>query len=111
VPVEEVPLLGVTTPEALVVATGLLSAGEDWWPVAEDDPAVPEFPAVTVLVVPVGIVRARPAVVAPTPTKRAANVQLDSRLTRLSPVSRDDPAGPSFVEGSKAGRRVLRSRP
>jgi len=36
--VEDVPVFAVTTPEALVVATGLLTAGEDWWPVTEEDP-------------------------------------------------------------------------
>jgi len=98
-------VLGATTPEALVVATGFVTLGEDWPPTAEV--ADPEAEAATVLLVVVGMVRARPAVVAPTPTSKAASVQFDIRRTRRSPLSRGEPARLGFDAATEPGRRVL----
>src|ERR1019366_8273051 len=77
------------TPEALVVATGPVTAGADWLAVAES--AEPEGSraldaAAAVWLFAAGIVLARPAVVAPTPSINAASDQFDNRRTRRSPL-------------------------
>jgi hypothetical protein len=80
----------VVTPDALVVATGVLTDGACWAPIV-----LVTFPELVTAVAPVvaaGTVRASTPVVAPTPTTNAASDQFDNRRIRLSPLSRTDSA-------------------
>jgi hypothetical protein len=89
-PLPDARAAAVVTPEALEVATGLVMFGEDWLFVDNEVAADNGAAAVAVVVVDAGMVRARAAVVAPTPTTKAASDQLDIRLTRWSPLSRGE---------------------
>jgi hypothetical protein len=107
VPTLDAPAVDAETPEALEVATGLVTFGEDWLPVVDEVVVDLGVATATVLLVVAGMVRARAAVVAPTPTTKAASDQFDSRLRRWSPLSRGDPSRLGSVATTEPGRRVL----
>jgi len=93
----EVPTTEVVTPEALVVATALVTDGA--CPAIPLDELVTPAELVTA-VVPVvgpGIVLASAPVVAPTPTTSAPSDQFDIRRRRLRPLSRTNFAAFPFV--------------
>jgi hypothetical protein len=84
------PVAGMTTPEAVVVATGVLRWGA--LPVtAVPDPAEAETTAGATADGPVAA-RSRSAVVMETPAISAARVQFDVRRKRRSPSWRTEPA-------------------
>jgi hypothetical protein len=87
-----------------------VTAGADWLAVAES--AEPEGSraldaAAAVWLFAAGIVLARPAVVAPTPSSNAASDQFDNRRTRRSPLSRGKRGGLGFEVAGEPGNRVL----
>lgn len=87
----------VVTPDALVVATGIVTEGPGTaTPLAElVTPA--ELVTAVVPVVGPGIVLASAPVVAPTPTTSAPSDQFDIRRRRLRPLSRTNFAEFPFV--------------
>ena len=95
----EVPTAEVVTPDALVVATALVTEGA--CPATPPAELAPPAGLVTAVVpeVGAGIVLASAPVVAPTPTTSAASDQFDIRRRRLSPPSRTNLAECPFVRG------------
>jgi len=89
-----------------VVATGPVSVGAAWFGDVDEAVTDPAEAAVTVPVFAAGIVLARAAVVAPTPSTSVANDQFERRLTRRRPFSRGEGAlrGPDIVERERGPR-------